>query len=177
MKLTGYSYDIEHINGTDNHWADKVSRWLCRQEEPAFGRVKAVRTRSSRDSGSSLRPLQDEGFAWPSVDEVLRVQQRHVSKLTATHEQIDMPAMWMSDQGTHFKNELMAGLRQRLKGVHTFVPVYTPWANGTVERLNRDILHVVRAVLLELQLGVSLAGGTAESQPHTGHFARRVGAY
>ncbi|KAE8908713.1 hypothetical protein PF001_g4709 [Phytophthora fragariae] len=300
MKLIGYSYDIEHINGTDNHWADMVSRWLCRQEEPAFVRVKAVRTRSSRGSGSSLRPLQDEEFAWPSVDEVLRVQQRHVSKLTATHEQINgiiyvegklwipkqerdllarilvvahcgiqahrgeqvmiahlqdkyaierlqshvknfvskcllckhlkggkliqrpwseprsvpmrnevlhmdylsmddsygptkyvlvlkdelmhfceliplipcdsptssvaaaamldwykrfgMPAMWMSDQGTHFKNELMAELRQRLKGVHTFVPVYTPWVNGTVERLNRDILHVVRALLLELQL-------------------------
>ncbi|GMF37865.1 unnamed protein product [Phytophthora fragariaefolia] len=43
----------------------------------------------NRGSGSSLRPLQDEGFACPSVDEVLRVQQRHVSKLTATHEQID----------------------------------------------------------------------------------------
>ncbi|KAE9052855.1 hypothetical protein PR003_g142 [Phytophthora rubi] len=54
--------------------------------------------------------------------------------------------MWMSDQGTQFKNELVAGLRQRLKGVHTFVPVYTPWVNGTVERLNRDILHVVRAL-------------------------------
>ncbi|GMF20134.1 unnamed protein product [Phytophthora fragariaefolia] len=268
MKLTGYNYHIEHINGTENHWMD-----------------------------ISLRPLQDEGFAWLSVGEVLRVQQRHVSKLTATHEQIDgmiyvegklwipkqerdllaripvvahcgiqahrgeqvmiahlqdkyaierlqshvknfvskclqckhlkggkliqrpwseprsvpmrnevlhmdylsmddsygptkyvlvlkdelthfcelipcdsptstvaatamldwhkrfgMPAMWMSDQGTHFKNELMAELRQRLKGVHTFVPVYTPWVNGTVERLNRDILHVVRALLLELQL-------------------------
>uniref|UniRef100_H3GV27 Integrase catalytic domain-containing protein n=1 Tax=Phytophthora ramorum TaxID=164328 RepID=H3GV27_PHYRM len=68
------------------------------------------------------------------------------------YKRFGMLQIWMSDQGTHFKNELMAELSQRLKGVQTFVPVYTPWVNGTVERLNRDILHVVRALLLEMQL-------------------------
>ncbi|OWZ15800.1 hypothetical protein PHMEG_00010493 [Phytophthora megakarya] len=297
MKLTGYNYDIEHVNGADNHWADMVSRWLCRPEDPALIRVKAVRTRSSTSSGSVLRPLQEDGFVWPSVGDVQSVQHKHVIKLTEEYEEVNglvyiegklwipkqerelltrilivahcgiqahrgeqvmlnhlqnkyaidrlhyhvktfvskcllckhlkggkliqrpwtettrvtkrnevlhmdylsmddsygptkyvlvlkdelthfcelipcdsptstvaatamldwykrfgMPQTWTSDQGTHFKNELMAELNQRLKGIQTFVPVYTPWVNGTVERLNRDILHVVRALLLELQL-------------------------
>ncbi|KAE8969903.1 hypothetical protein PR003_g28562, partial [Phytophthora rubi] len=63
-----------------------------------------------------------------------------------------LPAMWTSDNGTHFKNTLMENLRERLKVLHTFVLVYTPWVNGTVERLNRDILQVMRVLLLEYQL-------------------------
>lgn len=39
-----------------------------------------------------------------------------------------------------------------MKALHTFVPVYTPWVNGTVERLNRDILQVMRVLILEYQL-------------------------
>ncbi|GMF43907.1 unnamed protein product [Phytophthora fragariaefolia] len=38
-----------------------------------------------------------------------------------------LPSMWTSDKGTHFKNKLMDKLRDWLKAVHTFVPVYTPW--------------------------------------------------
>ncbi|GMF64573.1 unnamed protein product [Phytophthora lilii] len=63
-----------------------------------------------------------------------------------------LPAMWVSDNGTHFKNKLMDNLRDRVKALHTFVPVYTPWVNGTIERINRDILQVMRALLLEHQL-------------------------
>ncbi|TDH71199.1 hypothetical protein CCR75_003512 [Bremia lactucae] len=39
-----------------------------------------------------------------------------------------------------------------MKVLHTFMPVYTPWVNGTVERLNCDILQVMRLLLLENQL-------------------------
>ncbi|EGZ20976.1 hypothetical protein PHYSODRAFT_492634 [Phytophthora sojae] len=46
----------------------------------------------------------------------------------------------------------MENLRARLRALHAFVPVYTPWVNGTVERLNREALQVVRALLLEYQL-------------------------
>lgn len=45
----------------------------------------------------------------------------------------------------------MEALAQRLKAVHSFVPVYTPWINGTVERVNRDILQILRVMLLELK--------------------------
>ncbi|POM80423.1 LOW QUALITY PROTEIN: Hypothetical protein PHPALM_1744 [Phytophthora palmivora] len=46
----------------------------------------------------------------------------------------------------------MADLAVRLRGLQSFTPVYSPWINGTVERLNRDILQVTRALLLELRL-------------------------
>ncbi|KAE9344078.1 hypothetical protein PF008_g9395 [Phytophthora fragariae] len=63
-----------------------------------------------------------------------------------------LPSMWTSDKETHFKNKLMEKLRDRLKAVHTFVPVYTPRVNGTVDRINRDVLQVMRVLLLEHQL-------------------------
>ncbi|GMF23687.1 unnamed protein product [Phytophthora lilii] len=63
-----------------------------------------------------------------------------------------LPAMWVSDNATHIKNKLMENLRDHIKALHTFVPVYTPWVNETVERFNRDILQVMRALLLKHQL-------------------------
>ncbi|KAE9352578.1 hypothetical protein PF008_g5392 [Phytophthora fragariae] len=33
-----------------------------------------------------------------------------------------------------------------------FSPVYSPWLNGTVERLNKDVLQVLRTLLLEYGL-------------------------
>ncbi|KAJ0408407.1 hypothetical protein ATCC90586_009182 [Pythium insidiosum] len=59
-------------------------------------------------------------------------------------KRIGLPVMWISDNGSHFKNTLLEELRDRMKAVHTFVPVYTPWVNGTVECLNRDVLQVMR---------------------------------
>jgi hypothetical protein len=43
-------------------------------------------------------------------------------------------------------------LAERLRGVQSFTPVYSPWLNGTVERLNKDILQVTRVLLLESNL-------------------------
>jgi hypothetical protein len=42
-------------------------------------------------------------------------------------------------------------LAERLQAARTFTPVYS-WINGTVERAIRDILQVLRVMLLELQL-------------------------
>ncbi|GMF42246.1 unnamed protein product [Phytophthora fragariaefolia] len=41
---------------------------------------------------------------------------------------------------------------ERLGAVHSFVPVYTPWINVTVEKVHRDILQVLRVMLLEHQV-------------------------
>lgn len=68
------------------------------------------------------------------------------------YKRFGLPSTWMSDNGSHFRNTLMTDLRDRLGTLHTFVPVYTPWLNGTVERVNRDVLQVVRALLLEFEL-------------------------
>lgn len=65
------------------------------------------------------------------------------------------PSMVVSDQGSHFVNQLMQELRE-LTGInHRLAPVYTPCLNGAVERVNRDILQVARAMLIERRLGAS----------------------
>ncbi|KAH9106457.1 hypothetical protein AeMF1_017927 [Aphanomyces euteiches] len=46
----------------------------------------------------------------------------------------------------------MKGLAHKFKVQHEFTLAYCPWRNGTVERLNRDILQVMRVLLLEYKL-------------------------
>jgi transposase InsO family protein len=43
---------------------------------------------------------------------------------------------WVSDQGSHFKNELIKELQHSLGGSHHFHPARCPWANGSVEVVN-----------------------------------------
>ncbi|KAG6619416.1 uncharacterized protein IUM83_13636 [Phytophthora cinnamomi] len=47
---------------------------------------------------------------------------------------------------------MMLHMSARLKIEQNFTPVYSTWFNGTVERLNRDVLQVLRAILLEYAL-------------------------
>ncbi|KAG2946424.1 hypothetical protein PC110_g21117 [Phytophthora cactorum] len=68
------------------------------------------------------------------------------------HARYGTPKMLLSDQGSHFRNETMAHLATRLKIELRFTPVYSPWLNSTVERLNRDVLRVIRALLMEYSL-------------------------
>lgn len=71
MQLVGQRYTIEHIPGSDNVWADLVSRWSPRQQLA----VKTVRTRSPVGP-SMLRPLQDPNFQWPSTAAVRAEQEQ-----------------------------------------------------------------------------------------------------
>ena len=59
---------------------------------------------------------------------------------------------WVSDRGSHFKNELVRLLREKLKSSHNFTLAYCPWSNGTVEVVCRELLRVIRALLSEFQL-------------------------
>ena len=60
--------------------------------------------------------------------------------------------VWISDQGSHFKNELMSILAKEYSVHHHFVTAYTPWANGTVERCMREVRRSCEALLAELKL-------------------------
>ena len=60
--------------------------------------------------------------------------------------------MWVSDQGSHFKNLLMRILASDFKIRHHYVTAYSPWANGTVERCMREILRAAQALLSEFKL-------------------------
>ncbi|GMF50897.1 unnamed protein product [Phytophthora fragariaefolia] len=61
---------------------------------------------------------------------------------------------WVSDQGAHFKNQFMEKLSVALDSHHHFTTAYTPWKNGTVEVVNREVLKSVKTLLSERQLQV-----------------------
>lgn len=59
----------------------------------------------------------------------------------------------MSDGPTIFKNGTIRQVTKGLQTPHHFIFLYCQWSNGAVERLGKELLHVSRAVLLELQMG------------------------
>lgn len=59
---------------------------------------------------------------------------------------------WVSDQGTHFKNVVIERLQRALGAHHHFTTAYTPWANGTFEVVNREVLKCIKALMSERRL-------------------------
>ncbi|TDH65297.1 hypothetical protein CCR75_004951 [Bremia lactucae] len=68
-----------------------------------------------------------------------------------------------------FKNWLMENVRDRLKVLPTYVPVYTIRVSGTLEQLSCDVLQVMRVLpfgtSLISKLRVSISSCTCQSQP------------
>lgn len=44
-----------------------------------------------------------------------------------------IPRVWISEQGSHFKNNLVKNISTALKVNHNFTLPYTPCSNGSVE--------------------------------------------
>ncbi|KAE9047559.1 hypothetical protein PR003_g1022 [Phytophthora rubi] len=65
------------------------------------------------------------------------------------YKRFGRPEFLMSDQGTHFRNHTIELLCSRLKIEAEFSSTYSPWLNGTAERLTKDILQMMRALLIE----------------------------
>ena len=62
------------------------------------------------------------------------------------------PQWLISDQGSHFKNQVVRELSKELRTNHHFTTAYSPWANGTVERVCREVQRTCRALLSEWKL-------------------------
>ncbi|ETV63678.1 hypothetical protein H257_19389, partial [Aphanomyces astaci] len=58
---------------------------------------------------------------------------------------------WVSEQGTHFKNQVIAEL-QHVLGAHHFTTARCLWANGTVEVVMQQLLRLFRACLSEWRM-------------------------
>lgn len=72
-----------------------------------------------------------------------------VAAILDWHDRFGIPPIWISDQGTHFKNEVLAEVCKRLKSEQKFTVAYSPWINGSIERVNRDLIQVLRVMCLE----------------------------
>ena len=59
--------------------------------------------------------------------------------------------MLVTDQGTHFKNQYIRMLENKWSMKHHFTTAYCPWANGTVEVVNRTLKTVLRVLLREMK--------------------------
>ncbi|POM57605.1 Hypothetical protein PHPALM_37857 [Phytophthora palmivora] len=58
----------------------------------------------------------------------------------------------INDTATHFKNQLLEELCHKTQMTQSFTLAYCPWINGSIERLNRDVLQVLRVMLLEYKV-------------------------
>lgn len=100
-----------------------------------------------------LLVLKDDfsGYIWlvPSESADSETAANAISRWISTFTAMDW---WCSDQGSHFKNETM-DLLARLFGVHHhFTTTYTPWANGTVERVMREVRRACDSILRDFKL-------------------------
>lgn len=68
----------------------------------------------------------------------------------------------VTDQGTHVKSQVIEKLQPALGVQHHYTTAYTPWANGTVEVVNRKVLRSVKAVIASA--GCSYQIGCASCQ-------------
>ena len=59
-----------------------------------------------------------------------------------------VPRVWVSDTATHFKNRVIAQLNA-LKVDHRLAVAYTPWSNGTCERMVREVVRALKSILSE----------------------------
>ena len=59
---------------------------------------------------------------------------------------------WISDQGPHFRNQLISKLNRQLRAHHHFTTPYCPQANGTVEHACQEVLRACRVLLSEFRL-------------------------
>ena len=58
----------------------------------------------------------------------------------------------VTDRGSHFVNQLFSCLEKYLSLNHEYSVAYSPWTNGTIERMNRTVLQNFRILLSEYKL-------------------------
>ena len=59
------------------------------------------------------------------------------------------PEVFVSDGAPYFKNETLKLVAAKLGASHRFSVAYSSWSNGTVERMNLEVVRTFRAVMSE----------------------------
>lgn len=92
------------------------------------------------------------GYLWlsPSASADSAHTAQELSRWISVFTTMDM---WISDQGAHFKNELLRELASAHRIRHNFTVAYSPWINGTVESCMRTIRAACTALRSEFHLG------------------------
>lgn len=84
------------------------------------------------------------------------VPARGPTAIKATHSVLvwgsryGLPTWIISDGGSHFKNRAIRLLAEQMGLQHHITLAYCPWANGSVEIVDKELLWTMRAVISEL---------------------------
>ena len=105
------------------------------------------------DNKSYVLIIRDDlsSFVWLFATEAATSGEA-VNALTTWISSFGSMKWFVTDQGSHFKNELINGLSSELRINHHFTTAYSPWSNGTVERICREVLRACRALCSEWKL-------------------------
>ena len=60
-----------------------------------------------------------------------------------------VPRVWVSDTATHLMNCAIAQLSDVPKVHHRSAVAYTPWSNGTCQRMVREVVRALKSILSE----------------------------
>jgi hypothetical protein len=60
--------------------------------------------------------------------------------------------LWISDRGSHVKNEVLRRVQKEPKANHHYTTAHFPWSNGTIESACKQVIRAFRAVLSELKM-------------------------
>jgi hypothetical protein len=63
-----------------------------------------------------------------------------------------MPKVWVSDGGSHYKNQVMEALAHRYGATHHITLAYCPWSNGTIENMVGQVKKVFKMLLSEFRM-------------------------
>ena len=69
--------------------------------------------------------------------------------LMAWCKTLGAPEVLVSDTASHFKNHLMAELEKSMGIARKFAVANSPWSNGTCERMMREVVRTLKAMLQE----------------------------
>ncbi len=80
LELQRFNYEIEHIGGEENVWADLMTRWGAPESiqdmaEDLTIKVRRIKKATVRED-MRVRPLQREDFKWPTLEEIKEEQKK-----------------------------------------------------------------------------------------------------
>lgn len=88
-------------------------------------------------------------WLWPTTKAESSEVSKAISRWIDVFTRMDI---WVSDQGSHFKNTVVKLLAEQHHINHHFTTAYSPWSNGSIERCCREVLRAATAILSELRL-------------------------
>jgi len=65
-----------------------------------------------------------------------------------------IPQVQVSDQGSHFKNQVISEINKKLKSQHHFTTAYSPFANGSIEIIVKDFSTTLQKLRIETNTSI-----------------------